>query len=101
MPRTPAARAFGVGITCPDCLSPLTFVSDSRPQADGVAVRRRRECANGHRFTTYEIAAEEPMVLRPGNTARPFAVSTLTDWVARTTHALTEAVPELVRKVVG
>ena len=37
---------------CPECGSDRLQVVDSRDSPDGV--RRRRECANGHRFTTYE-----------------------------------------------
>ncbi len=37
---------------CPECGTARLQVIDSRDAPD--AVRRRRECANGHRFTTYE-----------------------------------------------
>ena len=37
---------------CPTCGVRVTEVKDSR--ATGNAVRRRRWCPNGHRFTTYE-----------------------------------------------
>lgn len=40
---------------CPACSHEEDKVVDSRPSADGSAVRRRRECLKCHeRFTTYE-----------------------------------------------
>jgi len=40
---------------CPFCGHDDTQVKDSRPADDGVAIRRRRSCANcGQRFTTIE-----------------------------------------------
>lgn len=40
---------------CPYCQADDDKVTDSRASDDGVAIRRRRECANcGRRFTTYE-----------------------------------------------
>ncbi|MCS7063548.1 MAG: transcriptional regulator NrdR [Methylacidiphilales bacterium] len=40
---------------CPKCGHLEDRVIDSRPLADGAAIRRRRECLKcGHRFTTYE-----------------------------------------------
>jgi transcriptional regulator NrdR family protein len=38
---------------CPICRKD-TNVTDSRPIGDGRVRRRRRLCALGHRFTTYE-----------------------------------------------
>jgi len=44
-------------VRCPSCRSADTAVVDSREADDGVAIRRRRECAKcGHRFTTFERA---------------------------------------------
>lgn len=44
---------------CPTCGTGVTIVTDSREgnKFNGT-VRRRRECKNGHKFTTYEISAE-------------------------------------------
>lgn len=44
-----------VGVICPECGASLNSVSDTR-NGDGF-IRRRRECPNGHRTTTYEILA--------------------------------------------
>ncbi len=41
------------GIPCPFCGSTYSAVCDSRPDDEG-RIRRRRECRNGHRFTTRE-----------------------------------------------
>jgi transcriptional repressor NrdR len=40
---------------CPNCQKEDTKVLDSRPSAEGEAIRRRRECEKcGFRFSTYE-----------------------------------------------
>lgn len=44
---------------CPSCGYFETGVKDSRASGD-TAIRRRRLCQCGHRFTTYEIASELP-----------------------------------------
>ena len=44
---------------CPECQTTDDKVIDSREthQGDLSSIRRRRECRNGHRFTTYEHVA--------------------------------------------
>lgn len=42
---------------CPECATDHNKVIDTRQT--GTRRRRRRLCANGHRFTTYELAADE------------------------------------------
>ena len=39
---------------CPICKTGDTSVVDSRPTEDGTAIRRRRTCSCGERFTTFE-----------------------------------------------
>ena len=39
---------------CPFCKTGDTSVVDSRPTEDGTAIRRRRTCGRGERFTTFE-----------------------------------------------
>ena len=39
---------------CPFCKTGDTSVVDSRPAEDGTAIRRRRTCSCGERFTTFE-----------------------------------------------
>lgn len=45
---------LGIGLRCPNCGEPESWVVDSRTPKSGAFIRRRRECACGHRFTTYE-----------------------------------------------
>ena len=46
---------IGNKLICPECLvQELSEVIDTRLSADGRTIRRRRECVNGHRFTTKE-----------------------------------------------
>ncbi|WP_456446196.1 transcriptional regulator NrdR [Deinococcota bacterium DY0809b] len=52
-------------MNCPYCGSEGTRVVDSRPSDQGLAIRRRRECAAcGRRFTTYERPQLEPLMVR-------------------------------------
>lgn len=49
---------------CPSCGYLESKVVDSRPSDDGGVIRRRREClACGRRFTTYERAEENPLIV--------------------------------------
>ena len=50
---------------CPICKKGDTSVVDSRPTEDGTAIRRRRLCVCGERFTTFErIQIRELMVVK-------------------------------------
>jgi transcriptional repressor NrdR len=52
---------------CPFCAFPDTKVTDSRPDKDSAAIRRRRECEScSRRFTTFERIEEVvlPMILK-------------------------------------
>jgi len=56
------------------CHSGDTKVIDSRSAEEGASIRRRRECIYcGHRFTTYERAAYQPMVRKRDGRLEPFA----------------------------
>lgn len=49
---------------CPLCGHLESKVVDSRPAEEGASIRRRRECLEcGSRFTTYERAGENPLVI--------------------------------------
>lgn len=49
---------------CPSCGHLESKVVDSRPSDDGGVIRRRREClVCGRRFTTYERAEENPLIV--------------------------------------
>ena len=50
---------------CPFCGNEDTQVRDSRPTEDGTAIRRRRLCVCGERFTTFErVQYRELMVVK-------------------------------------
>ena len=50
---------------CPICKKGETSVVDSRPTEDGTAIRRRRLCICGERFTTFErVQIRELMVIK-------------------------------------
>ena len=50
---------------CSSCKKGETSVGDSRPTEDGTAIRRRRQCVCGHRFTTFErVQFRELMVIK-------------------------------------
>ena len=50
---------------CPICKKGETSVVDSRPTEDGTAIRRRRLCSCGERFTTFErVQFRELMVVK-------------------------------------
>ena len=50
---------------CPFCREKDTSVVDSRPTEDGTAIRRRRLCTCGARFTTFErVQYREIMVVK-------------------------------------
>jgi len=59
---------------CPYCNHNEDKVVDSRETAEGMAVRRRRECINcGKRFTTYEYVERTPlMVIKKDGRREPF-----------------------------
>ncbi|UCE66881.1 MAG: transcriptional repressor NrdR [Candidatus Zixiibacteriota bacterium] len=59
---------------CPACKADGDKVIDSRPAADGRAIRRRREClACGKRFTTYEqVESPGPEVIKKDGRREPF-----------------------------
>ena len=60
---------------CPTCSVDHDRVVDSRPSADGAAIRRRRQCrACGERFTTFErIEQPELLVRKRAGTVAPFS----------------------------
>ena len=58
---------------CPICKKGETSVVDSRPTEDGTAIRRRRLCICGERFTTFErVQFRELMVLKKSGRKTPF-----------------------------
>jgi len=59
---------------CPFCGCPDTKVSDSRPNDNNTAIRRRRECIEcKRRFTTYEKIETIPLiVIKKDNNREPY-----------------------------
>ena len=59
---------------CPFCSNPDSKVVDSRPDKEGTAIRRRRECEQcGKRFTTHERIEEMlPLVCKKDGRREPF-----------------------------
>ena len=58
---------------CPCEKKGETSVVDSRPTEDGTAIRRRRLCSCGERFTTFErIQFRELMVVKKSGRKSPF-----------------------------
>ena len=58
---------------CPICKKGETSVVDSRPTEDGTAIRRRRLCNCGERFTTFErVQFRELMVVKKNGRKSPF-----------------------------
>jgi transcriptional repressor NrdR len=72
-------------VRCPHCAQDDDRVVDSRPQPDGQAIRRRRECGRcGGRFTTFERVELPPLLVRKRSGALvPFDVARLLDGMAR------------------
>ena len=58
---------------CSICKKGETSVVDSRPTEDGTAIRRRRLCVCGARFTTFErVQYRELMVVKKNGRKSPF-----------------------------
>ena len=58
---------------CSLCKKAETSVVDSRPTEDGTAIRRRRQCVCGQRFTTFErVQFREIMVVKKNGRKSPF-----------------------------
>lgn len=58
---------------CPRCQQDNDKVIDSRASADGIAIRRRRECLGcGRRFTTYERIESTIKVVKKDQSREPF-----------------------------
>ena len=58
---------------CPICKKGETSVVDSRPTEDGTTIRRRRLCACGERFTTFErVQFRELIIVKKNGRKSPF-----------------------------
>jgi transcriptional repressor NrdR len=72
-------------VRCPYCQEVDDKVVDSRETADGVAIRRRRECIGcGRRFTTYERIDPLPLtVTKRSGVKEPFDRAKLARGIAQ------------------
>ena len=55
---------------CSSCKKGETSVVDSRPTEDGTAIRRRRRCVCGNRFTTFERIQFREIIVVPSSVGR-------------------------------
>lgn len=68
---------------CPACGDTDIRVIDSRPAENGMAIRRRRECAAcGHRFTTYERLEPQLMVVKRSGGLEVFSPTKLASGIS-------------------
>ena len=89
---------------CPYCHHPEDKVIDSREAKEGVAIRRRRECAKcGRRFTTYEYIEEIPlMIAKKDGRREPFSRDKLINGIQRACEKRpipTEAIESMVNDI--
>ncbi len=89
---------------CPFCIHIDTKVVDSRLVADGVQVRRRRECtACGERFTTFESAElVMPKLVKSDGSRQPFDEEKLRAGILRAVEkrpVSVEAIEQAVNKI--
>lgn len=73
---------------CPFCAYPKSEVIDSRPNADGNSIKRRRECQECHkRFTTFEmIEFVQIVVIKKDGSKELFDKSKLLAGVLKATY---------------
>lgn len=93
---------------CPFCSHEETKVIDSRLAADGMQIRRRRQCLDcNERFTTFESAElVMPRLVKNDNTRQPFDESKLRNSMVRAlekrpvpSDKLEEAIGHLIHKL--
>ncbi|ORC33931.1 transcriptional regulator NrdR [Marispirochaeta aestuarii] len=70
---------------CPHCHEVEDRVVESRQNASGTSIRRRRECLScGYRFTSYERIEEKPlMVIKRDGRREPFSMDKIEQGIQR------------------
>ena len=70
---------------CPHCHEVEDRVVESRQNASGTSIRRRRECLScGYRFTSYERIEEKPlMVIKRDDRREPFSINKIEQGIQR------------------
>lgn len=53
-------QSYANGMSCPECGVAASAVVNSRMDPNGMRICRRRECRNGHRYSTTEIVSCAP-----------------------------------------
>ncbi len=86
---------------CPFCAYPKSEVIDSRPNADGNSIKRRRECQECHkRFTTFEmIEFVQIVVIKKDGSKELFDKSKLLAGVLKATYKSNVNAEELVTSI--
>ena len=88
---------------CPICKKGETSVVDSRPTEDGTTIRRRRLCACGERFTTFErIQFRELMVVKKNGRKSAFEREKLSKSIyiaLKKRHLDTDTVEKFITKI--
>ena len=88
---------------CPCEKKGETSVVDSRPTEDGTAIRRRRLCICGERFTTFErIQIRELMVIKKNGRKSQFDRDKLSKYVyiaLKKRHIDTETAKKYISKI--
>jgi len=93
---------------CPFCRAEETKVTDSRLVADGVEVRRRRQCLLCHeRFTTFEVAELiMPLIVKRDGRREAFSIENLRAGMLRalekrpvSVDSLEEAIVAIMQKI--
>ena len=92
---------------CIFCGSAESKVIDSRPVEEANAIRRRRECTCGKRFTTYETIETTPLlVIKTNGTRQTFDINKVRNGIVRACEkrpvpmqAIDKLVGEIERKL--
>ena len=86
---------------CPFCAYPKSEVIDSRPNADGNSIKRRRECQECHkRFTTFEmIEFVQIVVIKKDGSKELFDKSKLLAGVLKATYKSNVNAEEMVASI--
>ena len=89
---------------CPKCNKDNDKVIESRPNKDGTAIRRRRECLEcGYRFTSYERVENRPIiVIKKDGSRQAFDIGKIERGIERCTEKLNipqERIDETLRAI--
>ena len=88
---------------CPYCKADDDRVANSRANADGTCVKRRRECARcGRRYTTYERVEERPLrVIKKDGNRENFSRKKILDGLVKACYKRPLSIDQLNEMVDG